>query len=391
MSRTQSPIESSVDRPRAVERIEAVVVSSTAKIGGAETSLLEFLRRVPPDERSRYGIALPDAEGPLRTRVTELGYPTIDVPLPDNELPLPETLTFLEAVRTLSRVLRTAPVETVYSNQLTTGPILTALKLRHPGVRTVVHVRDHRRPIGVLYRQINLQDEIVFNSQFVRDEAIGNRFMRHLVRGREHVVYNCVDVELGRQRARQPADVDPVSGVTVGMFGRFMSWKRFDYALEQICRSDLYDRIDRILLVGARSGLGEPDYERRIAALADSLDPADKVDLVPFQENVWPYYDACDVVVVPSENEPFGRVPIEAGALGVPVVVANSGGLRELVTHGETGYLFEHSNPGGFRADLGRLVDDPALRERFGEALRRDVETRFSPEEYYSAIARIVS
>ena len=49
---------------------------------------------------------------------------------------------------------------------------------------------------------------------------------------------------------------------------------------------------------------------------------------------------AADVAVVPSIYEPFGLVALEAAAVGTPLVVADTGGLREVVEHGVTGLRF---------------------------------------------------
>jgi len=56
-------------------------------------------------------------------------------------------------------------------------------------------------------------------------------------------------------------------------------------------------------------------------------------------------YKSTDVVCVPSRNEPFGIVILEAWAAGKPVVATHNGGPREFVTHGREGYLV-HDNPG---------------------------------------------
>jgi len=385
-----TPAPTSTPTDGSLASVETVVVSETAKVGGAETSLLEFLAQVPADERDRFAVVFPDEPGALRARVADLGFPSLAVPLPPNLLPVPDAGGFVRTVRALSRLVRSAPVSTVYGNQISTGPLLTALKLRHPGLRTVLHVRDHRGPAGALFRHVPLQDAVVFNSGFVREAAVGGR-LGSLMRGSDAVVYNCVDVERARERAAEPATVPGDDGETVGLFGRFERWKGFDYAVRELCHPDVYPHVDRVLLVGADSGLGDPDYEAEVRDLLSRVDPAGKVHLLPFQDNVWPYYDACDVVCVPSYDEPFGRVAIEAGALGIPVLAANSGGLREIVRDGETGFLFDHDRPSSFRAGALDLLTDDALRGRLGEAAERDVCDRFSPGEYHAAVRSVLA
>jgi N-acetyl-alpha-D-glucosaminyl L-malate synthase BshA len=77
---------------------------------------------------------------------------------------------------------------------------------------------------------------------------------------------------------------------------------------------------------------------------------------------------ACDVALFPSESESFGLAALEALACGVPVVAARGGGLPDVVLQGETGYLRPVGDTAGMAEDVARLLGDPALRERMGQA-----------------------
>lgn len=83
---------------------------------------------------------------------------------------------------------------------------------------------------------------------------------------------------------------------------------------------------------------------------------------------------AADVAVVPSIYEPFGMVALEAAAMGTALVVAETGGLREVVSHGETGLLFPPGDVAALADAVGRLLDDPGLRARLVAAAREKVQ-----------------
>ncbi len=68
--------------------------------------------------------------------------------------------------------------------------------------------------------------------------------------------------------------------------------------------------------------------------------------------------------VVPSIYEPFGLVALEAMAHGCPCVAADTGGLREVVPHGEAGLRFTAGDPDALGAMVGLVLGDRALRER---------------------------
>ncbi len=86
---------------------------------------------------------------------------------------------------------------------------------------------------------------------------------------------------------------------------------------------------------------------------------------------------ACDVVAMPSRNEPFGIVALEAWAAGKPVVATTAGGPREFVWHDVNGFLVD-ANPGGLAHGIGSLLADHDHCRRLGRNGRQAVETEFN-------------
>jgi glycosyltransferase involved in cell wall biosynthesis len=89
-------------------------------------------------------------------------------------------------------------------------------------------------------------------------------------------------------------------------------------------------------------------------------------------------YARAAVVACPSRREGFGVVCAEAMAYGRPVVAGDVGGLRDLVRHEETGLLVPPGDVGALRAALQRLLADPDLRRRLGEAGRARIAEHFT-------------
>jgi D-inositol-3-phosphate glycosyltransferase len=117
-------------------------------------------------------------------------------------------------------------------------------------------------------------------------------------------------------------------------------------------------------VVGGPSGSGLAHPES-VAQLAAALGIADVVRFVPpvAQSELADWYAAATLVCVPSYNESFGLVAVEAQASGTPVVAAAVGGLTTVVRDGSSGFLVDGHDPADYAAVMARIVDQPALRE----------------------------
>ena len=104
-----------------------------------------------------------------------------------------------------------------------------------------------------------------------------------------------------------------------------------------------------------------------------------RIRYVGYRADVENIYRASDIVVMPSRGgEPFGLITIEAGASRRPIVATSDGGVPEVITHGENGFLVEREDLAGLVQYTGMLAGDPALRQRMGERARQIVEERFT-------------
>lgn len=93
-------------------------------------------------------------------------------------------------------------------------------------------------------------------------------------------------------------------------------------------------------------------------------------------------YASADIFVFPSTTDTFGNVIIEAQASGVPVVVSNSGGPKELVEDNANGFVTKSHDVEDFTRAIRTLVCDPALRRRMGEHARESVVDRTWPSAF---------
>ena len=81
-------------------------------------------------------------------------------------------------------------------------------------------------------------------------------------------------------------------------------------------------------------------------------------------------YREATAVIMPSRHEPFGLVAIESMATGTPIIASNTGGLKEIITHGEDGFLVETKDINGFVDTVSRLIYDKQLFNYIGRNAR---------------------
>ena len=111
----------------------------------------------------------------------------------------------------------------------------------------------------------------------------------------------------------------------------------------------------------------------------------DKVVVIPFQKNIWKYWDIIDIAVVPSTiEESFGLVALEAMLSKKPVIASDLGGLKEVVIDEKTGYLFNPFVKGELEATINKLVFDTEKMSRLGEKGYEIATNNFTLTKYTS-------
>jgi len=98
-------------------------------------------------------------------------------------------------------------------------------------------------------------------------------------------------------------------------------------------------------------------------------------------EDLDKFQTVADCAVFPSLYEPFGIVALESFAAKVPVVVSNTGGLAEVVQHGQTGIVTQTNNPDSLAWGIVEVLKNPDASKIFVENAYQDLDLRFSWEK----------
>jgi glycosyltransferase involved in cell wall biosynthesis len=97
-----------------------------------------------------------------------------------------------------------------------------------------------------------------------------------------------------------------------------------------------------------------------------------------------------DVFVMPTRNEAFGLVYLEAAAAGVPAIGSNMNAVPEIIEHDRTGLLVEPGDEPGLVRALQRLISAPELRREMGRAARAAVERQADPDAHRQRLLDLI-
>ncbi len=142
----------------------------------------------------------------------------------------------------------------------------------------------------------------------------------------------------------------------------------------------------QLLVVGAGG-----DAEEEIKAAAAASPAADRIRMVGFQSDPRDYFHAADLLVSPSLIEGLSNVVLEAMACGLPVLVHDALGNREVIRSGDEGIVADLSTRAKLASEMSTLLGDPHRLEAMGARARKTVEERFSLEgmaEGYGSVYR---
>jgi glycogen(starch) synthase len=214
---------------------------------------------------------------------------------------------------------------------------------------------------GVERWMANRADRVITCSHYMREHVSD---IYDLEEARVHVIPNGIDPldlqpvdDLDRLRARFAAPDERL----IVLVGRLVYEKGFQLALEAL--PGLVERLGNVRFLVAGSGTHEAELRRQAAALG--LDEHGTFLGWIGDDVLHSLYRIADLCVVPSLYEPFGLVALEAMASGCPCIVADTGGLREIVPEDDrVGLRFNGGDAEHLEAMVERLLTDDALRER---------------------------
>lgn len=398
--------KSALVKPGNQHKPRILFVSHSDGLYGAEKSLLTLLEGLQHRNEFELRVLLPGT-GPLFEELTQRGIPVLVRGFKrwaGNRFRLAGS-----AWRTWNnrRVLADLVNETrrwqphiIYSNSLATPAGARLAQSMGPGCRHVWHIREAlwEREWGFMDAGVEKSmalvqassDLLVCNSEFIK-----RNMLRLLASSPNtvamHVVYNgVVPSETHRRHPSEVVVTDrpaPEQRLQLLVAGSISPLKNIGEAIQAM--HILHNEQKRSVFLDIR-GDGPASERRRLKKLVHRLGLQQQIRFLPYANSMAEVFANAHLLLVPSKNESFGRIAVEAMAAGLVVIAADRGGLPEIVEHGKTGLLYESGRPEALAACIGMAADDPKL---YAHLARKGSETafaRYAESDYIDKISALL-
>jgi glycosyltransferase involved in cell wall biosynthesis len=275
----------------------------------------------------------------------------------------------LLAVRRMMNWLKEHPVDLV-ATHLSTASLWGTIAARSMGIPSVATVHA-----------LNSKTCFVFADLII---AVSHAVKTHLVEqgidpNKIHVVYNGINMEKFKsvtpiEEAKRKLGFESDDQI-IGVVAHLSTKKGHAWFMESMAPVLSANPKARLVFIG--DGPRRADLE----SLANNLGITSRVTFAGFQEDVVPWIEALDILVLPTiGKEGFGLVLVEAGAMGKPVIGTSIGGIAEVIDNGNSGFVVEPNDMNAMRSAVERLLLEPQLRVQMGENGKRRAKEKFSSE-----------
>lgn len=385
---------------RHAEQLRVLFVGHTGILGGAERLLLDILRHLPAHIEPH--VACPP--GDVQARLEALGVPY--TPLRGTAVSFklrPRTTVegardLLASTRQLRRLISELQPDVVHANSVRAALIgLAATSSGSPPVLAHVHDCLPRSATGRVVRSVltSRARTVLCVSNYVAS-CLGRSWGADV-----RTLRNGIDLEafrpelINKERARSAVGIDSRTRYLIGVVGQITPWKAQDDAIRMLAL--VRERLPQVglLLVGEPKFLGpsvrydNAAFAGKLHELATELGVHSEVHFLGERDDVPTVLRALDLLIVPSWEDPFALVVLEAMAMSVPVLATSVGGPAEVIEAGRTGLLLPPRNPHIWADAIVRLLDDPDARARLAESAQSDVRSFRSMSDYAQQLVEI--
>ncbi|KJJ85223.1 group 1 glycosyl transferase [Candidatus Omnitrophus magneticus] len=376
--------------------IKILFISHSAGLYGAEKSLLILLKNI---DRTRFSpIVMLPCTGPLEEEIKILNIPVIVLPyklkITTKKYKLTAYIFFrylwqiIIFTQRLIKLIKLHKIDVVYTNT-SIIPIgaLAALIARVPHVW---HIRELIKndkffkivPPGLVINFIKLfSKKIIANSKITAEQFYSNYSSIKKI----EVIYNGVEI-INEPATDTKIDTLLKNNWCVAVIGTIQPSKGQETAIRAL--NLITNKIPNIKLLII--GDGEKIYLNHLNKLISDFQLQKYVLFTGFRKDIFNILNHCRILLCPSIVESFGRTIIEAMAKGIPAIGTNTGGIKEIIEDGFSGYLVPIGDENILSEKIYFLFQNPRKAELMGKRGIKIVKEKFNIPQYITSIEHVI-
>lgn len=332
-------------------------------VGGVETGTLDISREIV---KRGHNVIVVSNGGRLVKELLEAGARHIKLPVHEKSL-----FTVVKMIRRLNYIIKEEKVDIVHARSRVPA-IIGFFAARQTGAVFITTAHG--------YYSTHLLSRVMGWGRYVivASSVIGRHMIEDFKVPRERIKFVPRGVDLEKFAFKPIDPTGSKSEYRIGIVGRITPIKGHAFFLQAIVRVvRIFPKV-KILIVGDAPE-DKPEYKENLKALIQKLDIGRYVEFLGSRHDMPKVMSELDLLVLPSiGHEAFGRVIIEAGASGVPVVATRIGGAVDIIENGKTGLLVKPGDIIEMVDSIMALLKDRALARELADEARKKIEREYS-------------
>ncbi|WP_395044445.1 glycosyltransferase family 4 protein [Flavobacterium sp.] len=370
-------------------------IHQSAELYGSDKTLLLLLKHL--DKSQFHPVVVLPFDGPLKRELEKENIKVVIAPVlklyrkmfsPKNQLNFFKDIK--KAFKVLDELNKEHKFDIIYSNTL--AVLLGVFYAKRRKIKHIWHVHEiivHPKIIASTFPKLlyKYADSVVCNSNATMDNLI-KREKR--LNKKALVIHNGIEMHKDDSITILKTDFGfNNNDIVITLIGRISRLKGHKYLLNTFIKH--FNQSDNLKLLFVGSPVeGQEYYLTEIKQFISDNKLDKKVKVHSFTKELSQIWSITDIAVMPStEAESFGLVAVEAMLAKKPVIGSNHGGLTEIIINNETGFLVEPNNEIALSEALVKLIENPELRNLFGEKGYKRAVKEFSVIKYIESFEKL--
>lgn len=342
-------------------------------VGGVETGTVDLSKELI---KKGHKVIVVSGGGKLVKNLIEMKVTHIELPVHKKS-----PFTIMSSIKALESIIKDERIDIVHSRSRVPN-IIAFFAARHTGAKFIAtahgYYSNHFISRVTGWARFVIVASSVIGRHMIEDFQVPYERVRFIPRG----------VDLDKFKFNMPS-ASSKSEYKIGVIGRVTPIKGHGFFLQAIARVvRIFPKVK--VLIAGDAPKDKPGYMEKLKALAKQLQIEKSVEFLGAQYDIPKIMADLDLLVLPSiGQEAFGRVIIEAGASGVPVIAARIGGAIEIIEDGHTGILVRPGDILEMVNSIIKALKDRELSKGLAIEARKKIEREYSLEKMTESTIKV--